>query len=60
LECITNNIAFQRYVAMAGLLHSNYTGHSSLSDISLTCRTSGFWLDFHLQLSLHWPITSYI
>jgi len=26
----------------------------------LMCRTSGFWLDFHLQLSLHWPITSHI
>jgi len=57
---MTDSIAFQRYVAMTGLLHSNYTGHSSLSVIGLICRTSGIWLHFCLQLSLYWPITSYI
>lgn len=40
---MTDSIVFQRYVAMTGLLHSNYTGQSSLSDIGHWFNMQNFW-----------------
>jgi len=37
-------LLFKGYVAMTGLLHSNYTGHSSLSDISLTFKNRASYI----------------